>query len=429
MQVGLAYGQNDGSCTVELSLPANVLADMEDILGETTSGFGPADHGIAAPFTTNSPVADGAIGEGEYPNTCHYSFGDRENPGNPFPTLDTVEVVDGSEDNDMSLDLHIAHTDAFILFGFEVTDEFLDVEEGAAAWQNDGVELFMNPDLEIGDGQGTNNESFKVVGDVTGEGDFELNNRSGLVLLPTSEGPPADDEFFSAGKPSDTGWVLEFQIPLAGLDAESDEGDSIVPMTTGDFMLINFAVNDIDCEGCNQGEGTHGQLWVVEDDPRSPQGGQEEVWVVPLGLTEAAGEQKPRLQAGDADQDLDFDQLDLVKVQIAAKYLSGQAATWGEGDWNGAPGGESGNPPAGNGLFDQLDIIGALAHGLYLTGPYGAIGSGGAKADGQTSIVYDPTTGEVAVDAPAGTELTSINVDSASGIFTGRSGYQSGRQL
>ena len=39
-----------------------------------------------------------------------------------------------------------------------------------------------------------------------------------------------------------------------------------------------------------------------------------------------------RLQAGDADQDYDFDQLDLVQVQIAGKYLVDQPATWGEGD-------------------------------------------------------------------------------------------------
>jgi hypothetical protein len=39
-----------------------------------------------------------------------------------------------------------------------------------------------------------------------------------------------------------------------------------------------------------------------------------------------------RLEAGDADQNLQFNQLDLVMVQIAAKYLTGQAATWGEGD-------------------------------------------------------------------------------------------------
>ena len=127
----------------------------------------------------------------------------------------------------------------------------------------------------------------------------------------------------------------------------------------------------------------------------------------------------PALQAGDADMDLDFDQLDLVQVQIAAKYLSGQAATWGEGDWDGAPGGSPGNPPAGDGFFNQFDIIASQIAGLYLSGPYAAINPGGSAGDEQTSIIYDPSTGEVAVDAPASTELTSINIDSAGGVFTG----------
>ena len=126
-----------------------------------------------------------------------------------------------------------------------------------------------------------------------------------------------------------------------------------------------------------------------------------------------------RLQAGDADQDLDFDQLDLVKVQIAAKYLTGQTATWGEGDWDGAPGGSQGNPPAGDGQFDQLDIISALGPALYLTGPYAVVSANGQPDDGQTSVGYNTNTGEVWVDAPAGNELTSINIDSAGGIFTG----------
>jgi hypothetical protein len=125
------------------------------------------------------------------------------------------------------------------------------------------------------------------------------------------------------------------------------------------------------------------------------------------------------LQAGDADQDLDFDQLDLVRVQIAAKYLSGQAATWGEGDWNGAPGGTQGSPPPGNSRFDQADIIAALNANKYLMGPYAAIGPNGQRGDGQTSIVYDPRTGELAVDAPNNVQLTSVNIDSAGGVFTG----------
>ena len=53
-----------------------------------------------------------------------------------------------------------------------------------------------------------------------------------------------------------------------------------------------------------------------------------------------------------------------------------------------------------------------------MTGPYAAIAPSGAGNDGQTSIVYDAGSGEVRVDAPVGTELTSINIDSASGIFT-----------
>ena len=64
-------------------------------------------------------------------------------------------------------------------------------------------------------------------------------------------------------------------------------------------------------------------------------------------------------------------------------------------------------------------ILSALGAGKYLTGPYAAIARGGNAGDAQTSIMYDPATGEMAVDAPAGTELTSINIDSAGGIFTG----------
>ena len=132
------------------------------------------------------------------------------------------------------------------------------------------------------------------------------------------------------------------------------------------------------------------------------------------------------LQAGDADQDLDFDQIDLVQVQVAAKYLTGQAATWGEGDWNGAPGGSPGAPPAGDGLFNQQDIISALSANTYLTGPYGAVAPAGVAGDGQTSVGYDPSTGEVFVDAPAGVELTSINIDSSSGLFTAESAQNLG---
>jgi hypothetical protein len=39
--------------------------------------------------------------------------------------------------------------------------------------------------------------------------------------------------------------------------------------------------------------------------------------------------------------------------------------------------------------------------------------------DPQVSIIYDAATGRLELDAPTGVELTSINIASASGIFTG----------
>ena len=136
-------------------------------------------------------------------------------------------------------------------------------------------------------------------------------------------------------------------------------------------------------------------------------------------LTLEIGSSVGVLQPGDADMDYDFDQLDLVKVQIGGKYLTAQAATWGDGDWEGGPGGSPGNPPPGNGRFDQIDIIAALNAGKYLTGKYAALAGPGQAGDGQTSVGYNEQTGEVWVDAPAGKDLTSINIESAAGIFTG----------
>ena len=135
---------------------------------------------------------------------------------------------------------------------------------------------------------------------------------------------------------------------------------------------------------------------------------------------------EPSLQAGDADQNLSFDQFDVIRVQQSAKYLTGADATWGDGDWNGAPGGKVGEPPMGDGRFDQIDIIAALGTGNYLTGAYAAVRDGGMAGDGQTSVVYDPSNGHVSVDAPSGVELTSVNIDSAGGIFTGEAAQSLG---
>ena len=64
--------------------------------------------------------------------------------------------------------------------------------------------------------------------------------------------------------------------------------------------------------------------------------------------------------AGDANRDLQFDQLDIVQVLQAGKYLTGQPTDWSEGDWN------------GDGVFDQIDIVDALRTDNFLNGLYAA---------------------------------------------------------
>ncbi len=67
-----------------------------------------------------------------------------------------------------------------------------------------------------------------------------------------------------------------------------------------------------------------------------------------------------QLAPGDANRDLQFDQQDVEQVLLAAKYRTGEPATFEEGDWN------------SDGVFDQLDIVEALQTGNYLQGPYAA---------------------------------------------------------
>jgi hypothetical protein len=97
-----------------------------------------------------------------------------------------------------------------------------------------------------------------------------------------------------------------------------------------------------------------------------------------------------QLMPGDANRSLMFESSDLVQVLQADKYLTGEPATWGEGDWNGGPGGWWGSPPAGDGVFNQMDIVAALRAGVYLTGPYAAIDVGGTTGQGQTAVASVP---------------------------------------
>ena len=199
-------------------------------------------------------------------------------------------------------------------------------------------------------------------------------------------------------------YVVQFDRPFL---YDTQDGNLLVDYIFHDGIQPNPIADSYTYDG--------GDVAVATETPDSAGGGPLNWGLVHKFFIEPI----PFLHAGDADQDLDFDQLDLVRVQVADKYLTGLTATWGDGDWDGAPGGEPGNPPRGNGLFDQIDFVAALHGGHYLAGPYATLARHGTAGDGQTSLVYNQTTGELQIDTPAGIQLTSINLTSANAWFIG----------
>lgn len=131
------------------------------------------------------------------------------------------------------------------------------------------------------------------------------------------------------------------------------------------------------------------------------------------------------LQAGDANQDLYVDQADLIQAFKSGKYLTDQSATWSDGDWNGGPGGAVGQPPAGNGRFDQNDIT-TVNLNLYRKGPYD-VGAGDAVDDldplirgnvGELTLQYNRLQKSITLET-RGKVMTTLHFHSSRGIFAG----------
>ena len=293
-------------------------------------------------------------------------------------------------------------------------EEFASLPQGKSQL----IRFAFRPDERVGGPRTVSFDNLLIRFSTTGRDPVDLSNTFAENIGPDAtivfDGPLTihTDNVGPPGGPKDFDYIFDLQPPFL---YDPSEGNLLwdISYSAQSAELLNDGLTpDI------FGGGTLIGAFDTEAEvaTRRGDGLVTEFTFAPLGM----------LQAGDADQDLDFDQLDLVQVQITAKYLAGQPATWGEGDWDGAPGGEPGNPPPGNGLFDQFDVIAALGVGTYLTGPYAAVQPNGQLGDGQTSLIYNAGTGEVAVDTPAGVELTSINIDSAAGIFTGVSAQNLG---
>ena len=77
---------------------------------------------------------------------------------------------------------------------------------------------------------------------------------------------------------------------------------------------------------------------------------------------------------GDANRDNKFDQNDIIAMLQAARYRTGEPATWSQGDFN------------GDGFFDQSDVIQALRPAHYLAGLFAATSQVILPIDSQASL-------------------------------------------
>jgi len=396
-----AYAQlKDGQCTQPLNA-SNYKDFVENVAGLPEW----VDFAISAPKLAKTPVADGKLSANEYANTCYFTFAENVNPGHSWPPLDNLN--DG--DPDLTSYMHFAHTDKSLFVAFEVFDDFLDLDFPANSFQNDGVEIFINPDGDVGDDWGPG--KFQIYSDAAGDGDIALNNRgvTGGGPAVNSTGDPVAGEWYSAGlvRADRKGYVVEYEIPLGSLDTEGGQGAEVVPAKTGDIMLINTAIDDND-EGDNLGGQTGHHISWHFDGAGSPWGGGENIWAVPLVLTPAvnpgvagdfnsdgqltavdidmlsaevlSGANKAaydlnndskvddadrqvwivglkKTYSGDANLDLQFDSSDFVEVFQDGKYETGSAAGWHEGDWS------------GDAKFDSGDFVAAFQAGGYEKGP------------------------------------------------------------
>ena len=319
---------------IRYSLPVSACASLLC----ATSAFaqlGPIETFVEAPFQGGrSPVTDGVIGEDEYDSSYFYSFVDLENPGNPFPPLnqmcgavgvDCNDEINVPGDADLSADVFYAHDEESLFIGFKVIDLFLNADEDQAPFHNDGVELVIDADADGADGRAWSLEGFKLNTHTLPTADFPP-TANAIVFDPDNSGEMGT--FFVANSVQESvGYTIEFQIPLASLDVE--DGDGYTPASTGSLMRTNFAINDIDVEGGDQGTATHAMQWVVEDNPLSPFGGAEEVWVVGLALTES---HVPDPWPGDVDGDGHTDVSDL---NVMALNWQGSGKTKEQGDLTG----------------------------------------------------------------------------------------------
>ena len=235
-------------------------------------------------------------------------------------------------------------------------DAFLEgAYSGGHIWINNGNGRFSKTKQELPI------EAFREaeLGDLDGDGDLDIVDTDGQVLLNDETG-----QFVETGRLSTERWD---KVTLADFDGDRDldllllkhdshrESERALSIWLNDGLgnfhkdfSLTDSIQGIDVVSVEIGDidGDHDEDFILLD-----RRGEGRFWV---NVTN-------EFQPGDSNLDFEFNQDDIVQVLQAAKYLSGERASFENGDWN------------GDGWFDQLDVVEALQTGNYLHGPYAAL--------------------------------------------------------
>ena len=277
------------------------------------------------------------------------------------------------EGNFSSTDADFGHADS-ILIGDVDNDGDLDVLTQVHSplayrvWLNDGIGNFTENGQPL-KGETGIYQAEAVLGDVDGDGDIDVVGVCGCqqqnrdrVWLNDGNG-----NFTDSGQELGDGFGTD--IALGDLDRDGDL-DAFVTNHAGAFGVFNGILATI---RLNNGAGIFQESVIVDESVVATgrvdlgdldgDGDLDAIVATSGGIKIFLNQNVPNPLHGDANRDLRFDQQDVVQVLQAAKYLTGEPATWSEGDWN------------GDGLFDQIDLVLALQSGKYLQGPNAAADS------------------------------------------------------
>jgi hypothetical protein len=203
----------------------------------------------------------------------------------------SVELADLDSDGDL---------DAFVAIGDSCNGGR--GSQPDRVWLNDGTGKFTDTGQRLDRSLGQEAD----LGDLDGDGDLDAIVANGLII------------FGNVVEQANSVWLNDGSgVFTLGQELDQDATNGV-------------ALGDID------GDGDLDALFGVRNI-----GQHNHVWI------------NVQLEAGDANRDGVFNQLDIVQILQSAKYQTGQPAMWAEGDFN------------RDGIFDQLDSVVALQTGKY----------------------------------------------------------------